>query len=508
MLKKFNLFLFIILLYCPQAIGQLGIESINYRERIFNSETNFKDTITNHSSILPRISPTLNQKSLPCFYPKNKSELFSRFSIAPLLDLRAGIELNSASETHFIYNAGIGATLNYSSQKIFFTGKFLPYFTASPFVRDSVQNIRDSDIGASRAIANNGYQINEWTLGYRPNRIFTFMIGNGRNFFGEGYRSLILSDNAGSTPFFKIETNLKSIKYVNLFEGWKDNTSDPSNKSLDLRKFVAMHYISWNITREFNISIFESVVWQDNDTLVNRGFDPNYLNPIVFYRPVEYSNGSADNVLLGANMSFKFSKNHSIYTQLLLDDFLLSEIRARSRWWANKYAFQIGYKSRKFAGVKNLYFQGEFNVVRPFTYSHKASVQSYGHLNSPVTHPIGANFFEVLSIVAYKRGLNQFTGKLTYSSYGVDSSAVSYGQDIFKPYGLRAGEYDQLIMQGVKKNVLNTTLIYERELLPKISLYINATYNWRMEYSKMGINHQHYFTVGISSRIWNRYSDY
>lgn len=507
MLRKASSVLLFLILVTQSVWSQLEVESLHYRDRLFNSSASFKDTITNHSSILPRIETKQDFKPLACFSKASPSFLRS-FEVNPLVSLVGGIELNTSLGTRFIYDAGIGASLNFYSKKLFFTGKFLPYLTQSAYVRDSVQQFRASDLGSGRSILNNGFQQSEWILGYRPNQIFNFMLGNGRNFFGEGYRSLILSDNAGSTPFFKIETNLKSIKYVNLFEAWKDNNVDPRNKTLDRRKFVAMHYISWNITREFNISIFESVVWQDNDTLINRGFDPNYLNPIVFYRPVEYNNGSADNVLLGTNMSFKFNKFQSIYTQLLLDDFLLAEIRARSRWWANKYAFQIGYKSRKFAGVDKLYFQGEFNAVRPFTYSHKASVQSYGHLNSPVTHPIGANFFELLSIIAYEKGSNQFTGKITYSSFGLDSSATSYGQDIFKPYGLRPGEYDQFMMQGSKRNVLNTTLIYERILLKKFNIYLNAAYNWRMELNTIQFIHQHYFTFGVRSRIWNRYSDY
>ena len=303
------------------------------------------------------------------------------------------------------------------------------------------------------------------------------MGGQGRNFFGEGYRSLILSDNSMPNPFFKIETAFSSIKYVNLYQMWKDNTIDPTNKSLDKKKFAAMHYISWNVTREFNISIFETVIWQSNDTLINRGFDPNYLNPVVFYRPVEYGNGSADNVLLGANMSFKFNKKHSIYTQIILDDFLLAEIRARSRWWANKYGFQFGYKSMAFLDVENLYFQAEFNTVRPFTFSHKHSGQAYGNLNASVTHPIGANFFEILGIASYKTEKFRFTNKLTYSSYGVDSSDVSYGQNIFVSYSNRDGEYDHFIMQGLKKNVLNETVIVEMPLIEKIDLYFNLTYN-------------------------------
>jgi hypothetical protein len=334
------------------------------------------------------------------------------------------------------------------------------------------------------------------------------MTGNGRNTFGEGYRSLILSDNTASNPFFKIETSFANVKYVNLYQMWKDNTIDATNTNFDRNKFAAMHYISWNITREFNLSVFETVIWQANDTLVNRGFDPNYLNPIVFYRPVEYGNGSADNVLLGANLSFKFNDKHSIYSQIILDDFLLAEIRARSRWWANKYGFQIGYKSRAFLGKENLYFQAEFNTVRPFTFSHKTSGQSYGNLNASVTHPIGANFFEALAIVSYEREKFRFTNKITYSSYGVDTSGVSYGQNIFVPYKNRDGDYDHFIMQGLKRAGVNETLIIETPLIKDIDLYFNLTYNYRMQFSELGTQNNHAVTIGIRSRIWNRYTDF
>jgi hypothetical protein len=172
------------------------------------------------------------------------------------------------------------------------------------------------DLGTTRPIAGSVFQRSELLIAYRPHKFFTFLGGYGKNYFGEGYRSLLLlSDNASNYPFLKIETAFGGIKYVNLFSVWNDNSINPANKSLDEMKFSATHYLSWNITREFNLSVFESVVWQAKDSLAFRGFDINYVNPFVFYRPVEYSNGSADNVLLGLNMSYKINRNHCIYSQ-------------------------------------------------------------------------------------------------------------------------------------------------------------------------------------------------
>src|SRR5690606_26487963 len=102
------------------------------------------------------------------------------------------------------------------------------------------------------------------------------------------------------------------IKYVNLYNFWRDNSSNPFDTKQDIFKFNSTHYLSWNITRYLNFSVFETVVFQGKDTLVNRGFDFNYINPVVFYRPVEYGLGSSDNVLLGANLSSKITNHHQV----------------------------------------------------------------------------------------------------------------------------------------------------------------------------------------------------
>ena len=69
-----------------------------------------------------------------------------------------------------------------------------------------------------------------------------------------------------------------------------------------------MHLLSFNVTDWLNFSVFESIVWQGKDTLNNRGFDINYINPFVFYRPVEYNIGSADNAFFWGRFKIHFCK--------------------------------------------------------------------------------------------------------------------------------------------------------------------------------------------------------
>ena len=103
------------MLVSHSVMGQLEFKSLHYREQLFNPISSFKDTITNHSSILPRIEIKENFKPLPCF--KSNSTFLNAFSVTPLINLVGGIELNSSSDSRFIYDAGIGATVNFNTKK-------------------------------------------------------------------------------------------------------------------------------------------------------------------------------------------------------------------------------------------------------------------------------------------------------------------------------------------------------------------------------------------------------
>lgn len=487
------------------AYGQLTLDHLHHRSRVFGAHKYMNDSLMLHSSVLPLITKNDFQEidSNLHFY-LHKSFKKSNVCFYPITNLSLGIE---SSNKPFKYTAGIGAGFDFSSSKFYFTGKLMPYINNPFYLADSIQKNLNADLGTTRTITQNIFQQNEIYAVYQPHEIFTFIGGYGKSFFGEGYRSLLLSDNASNYPFLKIETAFGGIKYVNLFSVWNDNSINPYNKSLDQMKFSATHYLSWNITKEFNLSVFESVIWQAKDSLAFRGFDLNYLNPFVFYRPVEYANGSADNVLLGLNLSFKFNEHQNLYAQALIDEFLLSQLKSGNKWWGNKYAIQLGYKTNDFMN-KKIYLQTEFNLARPFTYSHKYSVQNYGHLNASVTHPVGANYYEAVLINAYQTKKFQLYNKITMTGYGVSTDSVNVGQNIFLSYADRAGDYNHTILQGQHKNVFIEQFIIEYPLNKKINLMLFASYQLRVDWTQAQSITHHSFQLGIHSRIWNRYDDY
>ncbi|MFK8045004.1 MAG: hypothetical protein AB8B72_05890 [Crocinitomicaceae bacterium] len=488
---------FILLISANYTVGQnLEIKNLHYRN-YFQSDSSVLSS-SNHTSVKPYLQlKTVTESS------RFSKSIKQNDLIYPIVNIGIGVD----SETKFPFDLGVGLGIDYHSKKFTITGKLLPHFNQGGYVVDSIQQNYQINVGIGRPFGNDFFMQGELIAAYRPNKFFTFLGGIGKNSFGEGYRTLLLSDNAPANPFLKLETSFWSIKYVNLFNVWKDFSSAPQNRQKDVTKLSAAHYLSWNITKEFNFSVFETVVWEAKDTLTNRYFEPNYMNPFVMYRPVEYSQGSADNVLLGANLSFKTNSNTTIYSQVIVDEFLLAEIKDTNQWWGNKFGTQIGIKTKHFL-IPNLYGQIEFNMVRPFTYSHKQSPQSYGHASASVTHPLGANFYEVNSILSYQLNRHQFTMQLTYAMFGADSSEVSYGQNVWKSYNNRDGDYNHSIGQGVQQNIFSANFFYEYPLKSMPNTFFTGRYQLRAHTSEKYFNQTHMLEIGIRSRIWNKNDDF
>lgn len=346
-----------------------------------------------------------------------------------------------------------------------------------------------SDLGYSYNNSN-GY------ISYSPSEYFNFTLGRGKNKIGDGYRSLLLSDIGNNYNYFRITTNIWRFKYVNLFSQMDDVYELPGAPDITNKKYSSSHYLSINIARRWSVGLFESIQWMGQDSTVNRSFDPYYLNPIIFLRPVEFSLGSADNALIGLNLSFKASNNVKLFGQLILDEFKLSEIRARTGWWANKYGTQIGVKYYHAFNIQRLTLQAEFNSVRPYTYSHQNSAQAYGNFNQPLAHPSGANFNEGVFLANYYVNKFHIEFKATYLRQGVDSESdtASYGANIFRPYDQRLNDYGNEIGQGVSR-VLTTINL-------RASYLVSAKANIRAEINLSGFNEN---VGGVSRNIfWPR----
>ncbi|NNC84777.1 MAG: hypothetical protein HKO56_00430 [Bacteroidia bacterium] len=345
------------------------------------------------------------------------------------------------------------------------------------------------------------------SVSYTLDKYFNFHFGYDKNFIGDGYRSLLLSDNAYNYTFFKINTRVWKINYTNLYMWMQDLTRPFETQRLFKRKYAALHYLDVNIGKRLTVGLMENVVWS-NDTIDNRGFDINYLNPILFLRPLEYSLGSPDNVVLGLNTKYKVSNSLSLYGQILLDEFRIDEFRSSDNWWGNKFGYQLGFKSFNIFDIDNLHFQSEFNLVRPYTYSHKNSFQNYGHFNQSLAHPLGANFWEFITITNYRYNRLLLEGKIMYAKVGYDTDSTNYGHNIFLSYETRPSEYGIELLQGDETSIVFLAL--------KTAYLINPKTNMRayLEINSRSAKHEKFTTddlimsFGLKTSLYNTYHDF
>lgn len=290
----------------------------------------------------------------------------------------------------------------------------------------------------------NGY------INYNINTFFDIQFGHGKNFIGDGYRSMFISDNSFNYPYLKVTTNVWKLKYINLFSYLQNIDFDIDEFNITNSKFCAIHYLSANIGRRLNIGFFESIMLADDS--LGSSFNVNYFNPVIFYRPLEYSISYSrkGNALIGFLLKYKFTSNFHFYAQFILDEFRLRDFKSQNGEWTNKYGGQLGLKYFDVFDLENLSFQSEFNFARPFTYSHFNTNLNYSHYAQPLAHPLGTSFIENINIVRYKKNRWIADLKLIFARHGgeISGDSTNYGSDIFTPYNENYNETGNNIAQG------------------------------------------------------------
>ncbi len=347
-------------------------------------------------------------------------------------------------------------------------------------------------------------------VGFNVSKSIAAELGHGNHFIGNGYRSLLLSDFSANYFYLKFNTRVWKFHYQNIFAELAPVSTlvNPGDKVFP-KKYTAMHYLAFKPNRHFEIGLFESVVF----SRINH-FELQYLNPVILYRAVEHYLDSPDNVLVGLNTKWNIFKGVSIYGQLLLDEFKISEVKKQSGWWANKFGVQAGLKYINALNIDHLDVQLEYNAVRPFTYTHNDTltsfpnyaVASYSHYNQPLAHPLGANFREMVMIMRYKPTNRLYLqAKGLHTIYGTDPSGFNLGSNILLPYTTRSQDYGNFIGQGIKTTVSAIGLDASYEVFHNYFIDVQAM--WRQTSTDIKKD-QHYLGGGIRVNLANVTYDY
>lgn len=445
------------------------------------------------------------------------------FTVDFALDLQVGKDFNSDLDVTYnntraaIFQGGLGGNLNFYSVVYENQGRFADYYNRY------AESIRPGTEGAAiipgRGIAKKfmgqayDYPVAEGYLSYSPGKFFNLQFGHGQNFIGDGYRSLLLSDNASPYPYFKLNTTFWKIKYTNTWMSLRDVRPEVTGEGSFRTKYMANHYLSYNVTKRLNIGFFESVMWENDN---NRGFDLNYLNPIIFYRAIEYSTGGqAGNAIIGLTGKYKWNDHFLSYGQWLIDEFSSTDVFGGEGSWKNKQGIQLGTKYFNAFNIPDLYLQLEYNQVRPYTYSHNTITLNYGHNNQSMAHLWGANFRELLGIVRYREGRYYGHFKAIYGVRGFDytSTGDNYGGDIYRSEIERPFETGVEIGQGNTTNSFfaETELGYIVNPATNLKFFTSFIYrNFDPETNTAATfgNATYWLNIGLRTDIFNWYYGY
>jgi hypothetical protein len=361
-------------------------------------------------------------------------------------------------------------------------------------------------------------------LSYTPSKYLNIAAGHDKNFIGDGYRSMLLSDYSSPYTFLKLNATLGNVSYMVMWAYMNDPSSSRLSYETGYRKkWGVFHYLDWNVTKRLSLGFFDSVIWADaDDDGHKRGFDFTYGNPLIFLRPLEASNGSPDNALIGFNGKYKISDQVTAYGQFALDEFEAKNFFSGVGSSRNKYGWQLGLRGANLFKVKNLNYLAEYNGALPYTYSQSKSITNYAQQNEPLAHPFGGNFKELVGLLNYSYKRFDFMGQFNYGQYGLDINGLNYGKDVFLSY-LKPARYDgppedfgtekslvtvgNYVGQGLTTNMYFTEAKVAFLLNPKYNLRIELAGTYRRESNSVFTDQTKMLTIGLRSSFRNIYND-
>ncbi len=334
-------------------------------------------------------------------------------------------------------------------------------------------------------------------------------MGQGKHIIGDGYRSLLLSDNSYSYPFIKATATFWKIQYTAMFAEMLDMDLPNDAESGYRKKRSSIQFVNFKALPWLQAGLFEATIYQPEDSTGYEGFKANYINPVILSRTIEYGLDSKNNTLLGANLRIQLPLKLVLYGQFVLDE-LGDKNGKKLSEKADRYGYQIGAKWFDVLSVEQLYLQAEYNAAMPYLYASNPSSQNYGHTRQPLAHPLGANFKEFVGLFQYQYRDFALEIQANYAWYGTDTSEFSFGKDICKPapeleYG---EEVDTHITQGIETKLAFARAQLSYILNPRTDMRIYVEAAMRKEANDV-INYEDVFvSFGLRTFLSNRLFDF
>ncbi len=270
------------------------------------------------------------------------------------------------------------------------------------------------------------YAMSSGIIHYQASKNFSVRLGHGKQKVGNGYRSLLLSDNSFNYPYIQFTASFfkQKLQYsqtyallMNLNTG--GSKTPPGTEQIFQKKAASFQQVSWHTSKYLDVYFFQGMIWKATDSNNVMHLNALYANPVIFSNLAAFGFNNANHIIVGGGFQVKLLKKTCLYTQFMYDGVSVNG-------GSDNGGFQAGIKLFDAFGLKNLFLQYEFNYVSVNSYKNpKYSAQDYSHYGQSLTTPV---LFpqEHIGMISYtyKRIFIQL--KENYSSSDITGFGVNY----------------------------------------------------------------------------------
>ena len=331
----------------------------------------------------------LDPKSSSLPYHSNKVPLRSLLKFSLLTGSDFAVQDNT--NYYFVY---YGTKLSgYINRRLFFYG----YWWAGHFAGDTDYARSSSLIDSWTQDSSDSDQIHLDNITGKITYIgksdfWSASVGRGKYEIGSNIGgSIILNDDCNDYGYFSNKFDFKnlSISFLHATLIPDSTSADAGDDSYYYEhyedKYLVIHKIEWQPSREFKLFFGEEVIYG------GRTIEPSYILPQTFWRATEHNLGDRDNMMIFTGFLWKPIHKNYLYFNFVFDELKKSEIFGD--WWGNKYAIQIG-NSYFFNEEKDTKLIFEFTALRPWIYTHKIIYNKYSHDGIGLGFPEGSNLIQ------------------------------------------------------------------------------------------------------------------
>lgn len=338
-----------------------------------------------------------------------------------------------------------------------------------------------------------------WATGnvsWTPRPWINLQLGQGKHFVGNGYRSMLLSDNSSPYPFVKLSalTVNKRFQYTAIFAkmqlvGTANRlpTGD-AGESLFWWKRATFLHLSANLG-PLQLGLFEGTQWKNIDTNGVRPFSAMQLNPVIGLNTL--ANGfTGDNTqLVGLDAKCRLTGKMFAYGQYALTD-----------PGAGQYAWQLGIQWFDLFR-RDLHLLAEYNTATPGAYLRTDGRMSWTHDNQPLASPRGTGFHE--AVVRTDLGIGKkfrLQGELSLEQHRTELNMGPATTDVF-------GTYAPIGPGGTEQQHLYAGLSASCRMNQMSNMQLTVGWSMRDLQPGPATSASGYLYISFHTGLFNRYYD-